>query len=200
MPYHAPGRVAAAERTRRSILAAALASFESAGWAGTTIAAVASDAGVSPKTVEAHFRTKAGLLEETVTYAVGAAEPAEAQAFKEAPDALAAIAAHAAYVTPISARSAGIAWAVEAAAPLDARVAEIAERLRRNRAFGARWAARVLIAKRGVVASAEEAERVVRFAIDPAVFRTLTRELGLDLDGVRAWTERYERGMLLLRA
>lgn len=199
MPYQAPGRVAAAERTRSSILAAALARFSEAGWAGTTMALVAADAGVSPKTVEAHFRTKAGLLAETVSFAVVEASPAGAREFKEAPDALAAITAHAAYVTPISSRSAGIAWAVEAAAPLDARVAEIAERMRRNRAFGARWAASVLVGKRGVVVPFEEAERVVRFAIDPATFRTLTRELELDVAGVQAWIERFERGLLLLR-
>jgi hypothetical protein len=55
--------------------------------------------------------------------------------------------------------------------------------------------------KRGIAAdlTLDEATRVFRFAIDPATYRTLTGELGLDDDGVREWMLRYERGMLLLR-
>jgi hypothetical protein len=80
-------------------------------------------------------------------------------------------------------------------------VAEIADRMRRNLDFGAQWAARIMMGKRGLAGglSFEEAERVFRFAIDPATYRTLTGELRLDEDGVREWMLRYERGMLLLR-
>jgi TetR/AcrR family transcriptional regulator, regulator of autoinduction and epiphytic fitness len=201
-PYHAPVRSAGAERTRAAILSAAQARFESAGWAGTTIAAIADDAGVSPKTIEAQFRTKAGLLSEVVAFVIrGTADVEAAKSFKDAPSAIAALPFHAAYATPISARSAGIAWAVEAAAPGDEQVAAIAERMRRNRRYGAHWAAQIVIGKRGLAGgiTGEEAERVFLFAIDPATYRTLSGELGLDQDGVQAWMLRYERGMLLLR-
>ena len=58
--------------------------------------------------------------------------------------------------------------------------------MRRNLDYGAQWAARILMAKRGLAGdlTVEEAERVFRFAIDPATYRTLTGELGLDDDGV----------------
>jgi AcrR family transcriptional regulator len=201
-PYHAPLRAAAAERTRASIVSAAQARFEEDGWARTTIPAVADSAGVSPKTVEAQFGTKANLLAVVVT-TIGRS-PADVEAsrhFQQAMSALSALPYHAEYATPRSARSARIAKAITEAAPTDPKVADIADRMRRNLDFGAQWAARIVMGKRGLATGVtfEEAERVFRFAIDPATYRTLTDELGLDEDGVREWMVRYERGMLLLR-
>jgi AcrR family transcriptional regulator len=201
-PYHAPLRAAAAERTRSAILSAAQARFEEDGWARTTIPAIADSAGVSPKTIEAQFRTKANLLAEVVTFVGRSSADVEASRhFQEATSAIAALPYHAAYATPLSVRSARIARAIEEAAPTDPKVADIADRIRRNLDYGAQWAARIVMAKRGLAGglSFEEAERVFRFAIDPATYRTLTGELGLDQDGVREWMLRYERGMLLLR-
>jgi AcrR family transcriptional regulator len=200
--YHAPNRAAAAERTRRTILAAAKVNFEELGWGRTTIPAIAGSAGVSPKTVEAHFGTKANLLAEVVGQ-LGRAyiEPETAKQFTEAASAIAALPYHAAHATPLLLRSARIARAVDEAAPTDARAAEIAQRMRHNLDYGADWAARIMMGKRGLAAglTLEEARRVFRFAIDPATCRTLTDELGLDEEGVREWMLRYTRGMLLLR-
>ena len=201
-PYNAPARAAAAERNRAAIVSAAQASFEAHGWARTTIPAVANSAGVSPKTVEAQFQTKANLLAVVVTSIGRASADAEAsKQFQEATSAISALPFHAAYAAPRSARSARIARAVMEAAPTDPKVAEIADRMRRNLDFGAQWAARIMMGKRGLAGglSFEEAERVFRFAIDHGTYRTLTAELGLDDDGVREWMLRYERGMLLLR-
>jgi AcrR family transcriptional regulator len=200
--YHAPNRIAAAERTRQTILASAKVNFEDRGWARTTIPAIAGAAAVSPKTVEAHFGTKANLLAEVVAELSRAyVDPDAPKSFQEATSAIAALPHHAEYATPLLARSARIARAVDEAAPTDPTVAEIAERMRRNYDYGANWAARIIMDKRGIAAdlTLEEATRVFRFAIDPATYRTLTGELGLDDDGVREWMLRYERGMLLLR-
>ncbi len=57
--YHAPQRAAAAARTRETIVAAAKEVFERLGWSGATMRGVADQAGVSIKTVEAHYGTKA---------------------------------------------------------------------------------------------------------------------------------------------
>jgi AcrR family transcriptional regulator len=43
---------------------------EAHGWAATTVAAVAADAAVSPKTIQALFGTKATLLAAAVDYAI----------------------------------------------------------------------------------------------------------------------------------
>jgi AcrR family transcriptional regulator len=61
-PYHSPARRRQAEQTRARILAAARDLFRSAGYATTTIDAIASSAQVSAKTVEAAFGSKRGVL------------------------------------------------------------------------------------------------------------------------------------------
>ena len=68
--YHAPRREAAAARTRETIVHAAKEQFEQHGWSGTTIRSISNTAGVSPKTIEAQFGTKAMLLKLAVDYAI----------------------------------------------------------------------------------------------------------------------------------
>jgi AcrR family transcriptional regulator len=60
--YHSPRREAQAAATRREIVEAAGRLFERDGYATTTMAAVAGEAGVSLKTVYVAFETKAGVL------------------------------------------------------------------------------------------------------------------------------------------
>ena len=60
--YHSPRREAQAAATRREILEAAGRLFERDGYAATTMAAVAREAGVSLKTVYVAFETKGGVL------------------------------------------------------------------------------------------------------------------------------------------
>ena len=60
--YRSPRREAQARETRELILGSARALFTSRGYAGTTIEAVAADAGVSPQTVYTAYKNKRGLL------------------------------------------------------------------------------------------------------------------------------------------
>jgi AcrR family transcriptional regulator len=60
--YDSPRRREQAATTRREILAAAQRLFEQQGYAATTMAAVAAEAGVALKTVYVAFETKSGLL------------------------------------------------------------------------------------------------------------------------------------------
>ncbi|MEA2156865.1 MAG: hypothetical protein QOE11_3005 [Solirubrobacteraceae bacterium] len=60
--YDSPRRREQAEATRRALLEAAQRLFEREGYAATTMAAIAAEAGVSPKTVYVVFETKSGLL------------------------------------------------------------------------------------------------------------------------------------------
>ena len=60
--YDSPRRRDQAAATRRQILDAAQHLFEQRGYGGTTIAAIASDAGVAVKTVYVAFETKNGVL------------------------------------------------------------------------------------------------------------------------------------------
>ncbi len=61
-PYDAPRRRAKAEATRRAILRSARRLFTAKGILATTVTAIASEATVSPQTVYALFRSKAGVL------------------------------------------------------------------------------------------------------------------------------------------
>jgi AcrR family transcriptional regulator len=61
-PYNSPRRREQAAATRAVILEAAQRLFERDGYAATTIAAVAAEAGVAVKTVYVAFETKSGLL------------------------------------------------------------------------------------------------------------------------------------------
>src|ERR687884_2372550 len=119
-PYHAPRRAAAAAQTRGAIVAAAKARFEAGGWVATTMAAVATDAGVSPKTIEATFGTKAKLLAAVVDYAIRGdvdptpmAERSEVQGERDAPDAATMLELHAQRSAAIATRAAHIASVVE---------------------------------------------------------------------------------------
>src|SRR3954467_4226791 len=60
--YDSPRRRAQAEATRREILDAAERLFVRDGYAATTMAAIAKEAGVALKTVYVAFETKSGVL------------------------------------------------------------------------------------------------------------------------------------------
>jgi AcrR family transcriptional regulator len=61
--YQSPLRADQAQQTRRRVLESARRLFVDHGYAGTTVAAVAEDAGVSPETIYAALGGKRGLLE-----------------------------------------------------------------------------------------------------------------------------------------
>ena len=205
-PYRAPRRAAAAAQTREAILHAAKERFEARGWAGTTIAAIAADAEVSPKTIEALFATKAALLAAVVDYSLrGDASDVPMLAreathtVQSAPDAVTMLDRHVEYAIPITARSARIAAVIESAAGSDKRVADLWARMTHNRRFGARWAAETLLQKPGVRSdlTLEQAQRTFTIAIDWATYRTLHSELGLSHDQLHEWMRSYYQRMFL---
>lgn len=69
-PYRSPRRQQQAAATRREILTAAKQLFEAQGYAGTTMNAVAAEAGVALKTVYLAFETKARLLRAVWDFAL----------------------------------------------------------------------------------------------------------------------------------
>lgn len=92
---------------------------------------VAAAAGVSSKTVEVVFGTKAALLKTTVDYAIrGDLDPTSmprrpvVARTEAAPDAATMLRLHAAHLRAVNSRSARLAVVVEQAAPADATVAE----------------------------------------------------------------------------
>jgi AcrR family transcriptional regulator len=205
--YHAPGRVAAAQRTQTAVLAAAKRVFEERGWAGATMRAIADDAGVSQKTIEALYGTKARVLAESVTYAIrGDVEPVEMlhrphiQEMESAPSAAEMLELHAAHLRRVNERSAAIAFVVEQAAPADAQVQSLWQQMNYNRLVGVRWAAETLLAKPGMDHLApEKLEPIFLVAFDWGTFRALTEVAGLTAGEYQAWLSSYYRKMLLAK-
>ncbi len=204
--YNAPRRAEAAAQTREAVLRAAKARFEDAGWVGTTIAAVASDASVSPKTIEVTFGTKAALLAAVVDYAIrGDIDPtpvasrAAVQAERDAPDAETMLHLHAHRSTAIATRAARITWVVETAAGSDARAAELWARMTHNLLIGVGMAAEILLAKPGVRPglTREAAEESLLVAMNWNTYRALTGMRGLTPEGFEDWMRRYYRRMFL---
>jgi TetR/AcrR family transcriptional regulator of autoinduction and epiphytic fitness len=202
--YHAPRRAAAAALTREAILEAAKRQFESRGWSGATIRAIAADAQVSPKTVEALFATKATLLAAVVDYTFRGGDPdtpvveaESALAVESAPDTATMLAAYAHHVVAIHSRAARIAAVVEAAAATDDQAAELWARTLRNRRFGAHWAAETLLAKADSPRlDLDEVEAVFLVGLELGTYRTLTVDLGFTESETRGWLQTYYRRML----
>jgi AcrR family transcriptional regulator len=71
--YHAPVRQEQAAQTRQRIAAAAAAEFAEHGWSGTTIAAIATRAQVTPQAVHLAVGGKAALLVRAVEVTVAGA-------------------------------------------------------------------------------------------------------------------------------
>jgi AcrR family transcriptional regulator len=204
--YVSPLREAGASRTRRQVLTASTEVFEQRGWSGATIARVAAQAGVSPKTIQAQFGTKAGLLADTVDFAIrgegrpdGSAARGTAQAIRTAATAPEAVALHAAMITEINARAAGLAAVVEAGAAADAALLPLWQRMRENMQFGVRWAAETVRAKPGIreSLSAEAVETVFQIAMAWSTYRTLSAARGMSRAEIEIWIrELYERMLL----
>jgi AcrR family transcriptional regulator len=88
-PYRSARRREQAEQTRSRVLDAAASLFEQRGYDGSSVAAIAEEAGVSEETVYAHFRNKRTLLGELVRLAVRGGDPRPVPE-QEGPRALAA--------------------------------------------------------------------------------------------------------------
>jgi AcrR family transcriptional regulator len=71
-PYRSTLRAAQAQDTRRRILQAATRLFVANGYAGTTVAAVAGEAGVVPETIYSTMGGKRGLLERVIDSTIAA--------------------------------------------------------------------------------------------------------------------------------
>ena len=205
-PYHAPRRAAAAARTREAIVTAAKDAFERLGWPGATMRGVADQAGVSVKTVEVLYRTKAELLKHVVDYAIaGDLRPVPisgrepAAAMQAAPDAPTMLGLHARHVTAINERSAQVFWVAEQAAPADPDIARLWAQMTDNRRTGARRAATTLLGKPGLPPhiSQDYAEEVFWLAIDPGTYRSLTLGRGLSPASFETWIKNYYDKMLL---
>ena len=170
--------------------------------------AVAATGGVSVKTVEALFGTKATLLEEVVRFAVrGDLEDVEmpqreaVAQMEAAPDAQTMLELHAAHLRAVNERSAGLAWTVEQAVPSDAAVARLWGQMNRNRTYAVSWATSTLLEKPGRRPRLRRrlVEATFWVALDWGTYRTLTTHAGLSAASYEEWLRAYYASTLLAR-
>lgn len=193
--YDASGRQAQARVTRIRVREAAATLFVAQGYAGTSIAAVAREAGVAPQTVYGAFGSKAQLLREVVEVAlVGDDEPVavadrpDAQRVIEAASATEAIDALASMCRQIFDRVAALLAVANVAAADEPEIAAMA----RGGAEG-----RLVDMRRTVTALA--ARDLLRAGITPAeavdhVWAVTSPDLYLSFVRDRGWSvARYER-------
>jgi AcrR family transcriptional regulator len=137
--YNSTRRRRQAEQTRAEILLTALRLFGERGWAGTTLAAIAQEAGVAVETIYSNFGSKGALLRHAVDVSVvGDAEPL---AFVERPEfrrlgegSLAArLGAASEFLADTFSRSAGVYRALLEAADGDDELAAWADESERRR-------------------------------------------------------------------
>src|SRR4051812_40216362 len=181
--YRSPLRDAQARLTRRRVLEAATASFLARGYAGTTMRAVAGEAGVSVATVELLFGTKVALLQAAIDVAIaGDDEPvavldrAWADAARRAATAPEVLALAADVLTAAQQRSSGLVLAVFEAARSDPALEELAAELTARRRVTAQWLVDRLAACAPV--PDEDAVDTLWVLMDPAVFDRLVHRLG----------------------
>jgi AcrR family transcriptional regulator len=126
--YNSSRRSLQAAQTRDEVIRAAMSRFSATGGAGTTLAAIADEAGVSVETIYNGFGSKKGLLRAAMDAAVvGDTEPVP---FVERPEFLdlgtgsldERISRGAAVVASIHARSAGVWQAIVEASSADAEI------------------------------------------------------------------------------
>jgi AcrR family transcriptional regulator len=204
-PYHSPRRASAARRTRETIVRSAKESFEQKGFSATTIPLIASAAGVSPKTVEALFGTKAALLRAVVDYAIRGdlldipvSEREGGTRIEAARTATELLDLHASHVSSIVERTARVAWSVEHAAAGDPDVADLWQNMTRNRRSGVTWATDLLLAKPDADPTLERryVENTFWLALEWGTYRTMTEQHGLTPKQFEQWLRSYYRNML----
>lgn len=136
--YDAQRRRAAAAGNRRRVLEAAERAFLSAGYAATTVAGIAAEAGVSPDTVYKSFGGKAGLVrvlhEDALAgrAAVPAEERSDAIQLQES-DPRAILRAFGAFSAELAPRGAPLALLIRAAAYADPELEQLSRDLADSR-------------------------------------------------------------------
>jgi len=187
--YRSPRREMQARRTRARIIAAAAQRFLAHGYAGTTMRAVALDAGVALPTVELAFRTKARLLKAVIDVAIAGDDDQvamldrqwakRAESIAGPPD---FVAAFARVLAGSAERAAGLAATALEAARADEDIATVAAQLMSQREVMASWLVDGIMHRSALREGTDRAVAVdtVWTLMDPVVFCRLT--------GDRHWT------------
>lgn len=200
--YHSPLRADQAQRTRRRILESARRLFVDRGYARTTVAAVADDAGVSPETIYLSLGGKRGLLEGVMDITGPHDSVADDDTWwhmvTDLPSAAERLDRMVEYSCRILARTRPIHAIIRGAADKEAFAAALGRRLLTERLTNQTERIRKYLggALRPGLSMAQAGERYCVLA-SPELYHLLTVELGWTAEQHRTWLTRLLRIELL---
>lgn len=187
-----PTRKERAAATRRRMMEAAYRVFSASGWSGTTMDAIAAEAGVAVQTLYFTFHTKAELLQAAFDFAVlGPEDPTPPhlsawwRAAEAEPDVAEALGHVVAGTMEIFRRAAPLVWVIQG--DPDARAAYQFNEDLRIQGYGQMVA--MLAAKHPLRPGLTRARArdLMLVLLGPAVFQSLTAERGWSIDEFGAW-------------
>jgi AcrR family transcriptional regulator len=200
--YHSPLRADQAQQTKRRILESARRLFVDRGYAATTVAAVADQAGVSPETIYVSFGGKRGLLEGvmdiTGPHDSVADDESWWQMVGELPDAAQRLDRMVEYSCRILARTRPIHAIVRGAADSEPFASALGRRLLDERLSNQTERIRCYLDNelRPGLSLAESGERYCALA-SPELYYLLTVELGWTAEQHKSWLTELLRAELL---
>jgi AcrR family transcriptional regulator len=204
--YDSSRRRAQAAATRRDILEAAQRLFEQQGYAATTIAAIAAEAGVALKTVYLAFETKSGVLRALWNLLLrgdqGEVPVAERSWYREVlaePDPHRQLRLNARNSRAVKTRIAGMLKVVRDAAPVDRDIEALWQRIQtefhaNQRVIVERLAERKAL-RRGL--GVDRATDILWTLNHPDVWQLLVAERGWTPEQYEQWFGDTARGQLL---
>jgi AcrR family transcriptional regulator len=202
--YNSPLRADQARQTRARILDAAYRLFAERGYAGTTIASVAQEAGVSPETIYLTLGGKRGLLEGVIETAIApeadptTQEDALWKELAEMPEARDRLEAMVEYSCAILARTGSVHAVIRGAADKEPFAAALGSRLLRDRLTNqteriGRYLGEAL---RPGLSVSEAGQRYCALT-SPELYHLLTVEIGWTAARHRKWLTRLLETELL---
>jgi TetR/AcrR family transcriptional regulator, regulator of autoinduction and epiphytic fitness len=142
--YHSPQRQQQAQATRQQIVVAAGRLFARDGYFGTTVEAIASEAGVAAPTVYAAFGNKRAVLSDLIDSLIFGSDPPGTPVVKRSwypdiasePDPARLLRRWGGYLCEVNARVAPVQRVVQSAAPSDPTIAHLWQRMKDQRLTG----------------------------------------------------------------
>ena len=203
--YRSPVRQEQAENTRRRVLEAAHRLFLDHGYSGTTIAAVAAQAGVSPETIYGSLGGKRGLLDGVIEATIEGPEgpvPLDRQAAYENIASLATprerLGAFVEFVCGVLARTSPMHAVIRGAADREPFAVDLRERLLEVRL--ARIAHRIRADLTGALRprlTVQRASERLGALLSPELYHLLTVEFGWTPGHYREWVSALAESDLL---
>jgi AcrR family transcriptional regulator len=192
--YDASSRQAQARETRLAVVQAAQRLFVEQGYGRTTMAEVASAAGVSVETVYAGFGNKATLLHQVWDITVGGDdedvvfhERPEIVAIRAEPDLAKRFMLHAAFATATMRRITPFLRALEGAAAAEPAAAEMLNEIGRQRLTGLSVMASDAAASKQLAVSADECRDIIWAFTDGTLWHRLVEQRGWTDDRFTTW-------------